>query len=54
MDGQINTSNISNIQDEEKEVINILIDSSLYLDMSLAERYRLLHFIITSYLKNAA
>ncbi|HEX9019787.1 MAG TPA: hypothetical protein VF903_00850 [Nitrospirota bacterium] len=51
MNGQVETTSS---QDEEREVIGILIDSSLYLDMSLAERYRLLHFIIASYLKKTA
>jgi hypothetical protein len=37
--------------EQEKEIINILIDSSLYLDMDLVERYRLLHFIVSSYFR---
>lgn len=40
--------------EQEKEIIDILIDSSLYLDMELAERYRLLHFIVASYFKSSA
>jgi hypothetical protein len=40
--------------EQEKEVINILIDSGLYLDMELVERFRLLHFIVASYFKDAS
>lgn len=40
--------------EQEKEIINILIDSSLYLDMDLAERYRLLRFLETSYFDSSA
>ncbi len=40
--------------EQEKEIVNILIDSSLYLDMDLAERYRLLHFIVASYFESSA
>lgn len=40
--------------EQEKELVNILIDSSLYLDMDLAERYRLLHFIVASYFESSA
>ena len=39
----------SGIREEERELVNILIDSDLYLDMNLAERYRLLHFLMASY-----
>ena len=35
--------------EEEKEIVNILIDSSLYLDMSLADRKRLIQYILTMY-----
>ena len=45
------SATIGNITEQEKEIISILIDSSLYLDMDLAERYRLLHFIVSSYFK---
>ena len=34
---------------EEKEIISILIDSSLYLEMPLADRKNLLNFIMASY-----
>jgi hypothetical protein len=36
-------------REQEKEIINILIDSSLYLGMSLADRLDLLHFLASSY-----
>jgi hypothetical protein len=36
-------------REQEKEINNILIDSSLYLSMSPAERQRLLHYIVSSY-----
>jgi hypothetical protein len=39
----------SGSREEEKELVNILIDSDLYLDMNLAERYRLFHFLMVSY-----
>jgi len=38
----------------EKEIINILIDSGLYLDLELRERFSLLHFIEASYFKDAS
>jgi hypothetical protein len=39
----------SGSREEEKELVNILIDSDLYLDMNLVERYRLLHFLMVAY-----
>jgi hypothetical protein len=39
----------SGSREEEKELVNILIDSDLYLDMNLVERYRLFHFLMVSY-----
>jgi hypothetical protein len=36
-------------QDQEKEIVNILIESSLYVDMSIPERQRLLNYLVTSY-----
>lgn len=43
--------NIPNIRpDQQKELINILMDSELYLDLPLEERYLLLKFICDSYL----
>ncbi len=40
--------------EQEKELVNILIDSTLYLDMDLAERYKLLRFIVASYFESSA
>jgi hypothetical protein len=37
------------IREQEKEIANILIDSSLYPDMSPAERHKLLHHLVLSY-----
>ena len=36
-------------QNQEKEIVNILIESSLYVDMSIPERQRLLNYLVTSY-----
>ena len=36
-------------REQEKEINNILIDSSLYLGMSPAERRKLLHNLVLSY-----
>jgi hypothetical protein len=36
-------------REREKELNNILIDSSLYLGMSPAERRKLLHHLVSSY-----
>ena len=36
-------------REQEKEITNILINSSLYADMSLAERQQLLHHLESSY-----
>ena len=36
-------------REEERKIVNILIDSSLYLDMSLADRKRLIQYILTMY-----
>jgi hypothetical protein len=35
--------------DREKEINNILIDSALYLEMSPAERQKLLRYLVSSY-----
>lgn len=35
--------------EQEKEIINILIDSSLYKGMSAVERQKLLNYLVTSY-----
>jgi hypothetical protein len=40
---------ITNTREQEKEINNILIASSLYLGMSPAERQKLLHYLVTSY-----
>jgi hypothetical protein len=40
---------IKNTREQEKEIINILIDSSLYLGMPLAERQNLLNYIASAY-----
>lgn len=36
---------------QEKEINNILSDSTLYQGMSPAERRKLLHFIVSTYFK---
>jgi hypothetical protein len=36
-------------QEQENEINNILIDSSLYLEMSITERQKLLLYIVSSY-----
>ena len=38
-------------REQEKEINNILTDSTLYLGMSPAERRKLLHFIVSAYYK---
>ena len=43
------TLTTGSITEQEKEIVGILIDSSLYLDMDLKERCGLLHFIVASY-----
>lgn len=45
---------IGQAEGQEKEIVNILIDSDLYLDMELAERKNLLHFIETAYFSCSA
>jgi hypothetical protein len=40
-------------QEQEKEIVNILVDSSLYLDMSQEERQRLLNYLVRSYFNPA-
>ena len=39
----------SRLYEQEKEIVNILIDSDFYFDMGLQERFLLLHRILTSY-----
>jgi len=42
--------NVNKITREQgKEIINILIDSSLYLGMPLAERQNLLYYLVSVY-----
>jgi hypothetical protein len=45
---------IGRISEQEKEIISILIDSSLYLDMDLKERCGLLRLIASSYFDPSA
>jgi len=40
---------MNSTREQEKEIANILIDSSLYLDMSPAEREMLLRYLVSSY-----
>ena len=40
---------IKNSTEQEKEITNILINSALYLDMSPAERQKLLQYLVSSY-----
>jgi hypothetical protein len=35
--------------EQEKEINNILIDSSLYLGMSPVDKQKLLHYLVSSY-----
>ena len=44
--------NIKIIREQEKEIANILSNSSLYLDMSPADRHKLLHHLVISYFFN--
>lgn len=41
-------------QEQEKELINILIDSRLYLELDLVERRKLLDFLAACYCSKAA
>lgn len=36
-------------REQEKEITSILIDSSLYPEMSEADRQKLLHYLVASY-----
>lgn len=45
---KINKTGLS-AQEQEKEITNILIESSLYVDMPVSERQRLLDYLVTSY-----
>jgi hypothetical protein len=46
MNSEIKTSSA---HEQEKEIVSILVDSSLFLDMSQEERQRLLNYLVTSY-----
>jgi len=47
----MNNNEMHNISPEQqKELLNILMDSELYLDLPLEERKLLLKFIVQSYL----
>ncbi len=46
----MNEHEITNVtREQKKEIVNILIDSSLYLDMSQTDRQKLLHYLVASY-----
>jgi hypothetical protein len=45
----INEYKNSSAHEQEKEIVSILFDSSLYLEMSEEERQRLLNYLVTSY-----
>ena len=36
-------------REQEREIMNILLNSSLYVEMSAAEREQLLRYLVTSY-----
>ena len=36
-------------REEKEKIVSILIDSSLYLEMSLADRRRLIQYLLTMY-----
>jgi hypothetical protein len=38
--------------EKEREIVNILIDSDLYLDMDLTERFTLVRHIVTSFFES--
>jgi hypothetical protein len=40
---------MNSIREQEKEIANILIASSLYLGLSPAERKKLLRYLVSSY-----
>jgi len=51
--GSVHTMNehkiMNSIREQEKEITNILIDSSLDLNMSSADREKLLCYLVSSY-----
>jgi hypothetical protein len=50
----IETGTAGRFQEQAKEIVKTLIDSDLYLDMDLAERNRLLHYIMAAYFSAVA
>ncbi len=40
---------ITNYQEQERELVDILIDSDLYLELDLTERRRLIRFLLAAY-----
>ncbi len=40
---------VKSLPEQEREIISILIDNSLYLELDLTERYRLLRFLASSF-----
>ncbi|HTG02423.1 MAG TPA: hypothetical protein VK654_17710 [Nitrospirota bacterium] len=49
-----NKQDSSITQEQEQELIDILIDSKLYLEMDLAERRKLLDYLAESYCRQTA
>ena len=48
--GNMNLNKVARrTQEQERDIINILIDSSLYLDRSPVKRQRLLDYLVSSY-----
>ena len=43
---------LGNASEQEKELINILIDSSLYRDMYPEEKKKLINYLVSSYFFN--
>jgi len=41
-------------QEQKKEIINILVDSALYLDMDQTDQQELLNYLVTSYCRQPA
>jgi hypothetical protein len=45
MSGEVNAQE----REQEREIMNILLNSSLYVEMSAAEREKLLRYLVNSY-----
>jgi hypothetical protein len=45
----MNSELIAQGREQEQEIMNILLSSSLYGEMSVAEREQLLRYLVTSY-----